>query len=162
MAGKRVGRSSYDEYIDALNKINPQLRTLLSHISTVTEDDASAGYRKGRCATTGSSRRCTPVRKRNMCSNAEQQEVQAVTNSGKIVYGVMRDDGVMEVRGSVGEINDDLLGVATVNAGRRTRTSSSTRTTGTKRGAPSRRRRTTCAGSESPDHSIQSDYGGME
>ncbi|QRY18984.1 ORF-114 [Teiidae poxvirus 1] len=120
MAGKRNTQhdsSSLNEYLDAINKLNPQLKTLLAHLGNITgnpanqytEDckkDAAAGAKKTRCVTR---KVCTPRRRTGMASC--EQEVQAVTNSGKIVYGVVRENGQLDVKGHVGEVNEDLLGL---------------------------------------------------
>uniref|UniRef100_A0AAU7E2F4 25 kDa core protein OPG138 n=1 Tax=Rousettus bat poxvirus TaxID=3141933 RepID=A0AAU7E2F4_9POXV len=181
MAEKQLPRSSYEDYVQTLHKIAPQLRTLLAHVSS---EETAAGRRPGYSGTrTRSPRpRGTPSPRRRTIY-AHEECVQAVSNSGKIVYGVVRD-GKLEVRGTVGEVNTDLLGVDAVNAGRasrrgtrrtgspsrtsspsRRRTSSPSRRSGTsssKRGAPSRRRND-YTGGESPQPSdMPADLGGME
>ncbi|ALA62504.1 virion protein [Turkeypox virus] len=150
MAGKRElqQQSSFSEYLDALHKIDPQLKTLLSHISSITGNtsqtnqladtlttknsnlhnvtstsDTCAGAPRVRSRCTTAIRKpCTPRRRNGMASN--EQQIQAVTNTGKIVYGVVNEDGKLEVKGHVGEIKEDLLGLEldVVNAGRKTRT----------------------------------------
>ncbi|UWX11417.1 CRPV-308 [Crowpox virus] len=147
MAGKRVTQeqqhSSFDEFVDAMHKIKPQLKTILSHIGTITSNPppngqlpenytsqnsnlhnkevVSAGARKSRCSTVVK-KPCNP-RRRTTTMSSNEQEIQAVTNSGKIVYGVVKD-GRLEVKGHVGEIKEDLLGLDldVVNAGRKVRT----------------------------------------
>ncbi|UOX38820.1 A12 protein [Finch poxvirus] len=148
MAGKRVTQqqqhSSFDEFVEAMHKIKPQLKTILSHIGTITanpppngqlpetytsqnanlqnKEVISAGARKSRCSTVVK-KPCNP-RRRTTAMSSNEQEIQAVTNSGKIVYGVVKEDGRLEVKGHVGEIKEDLLGLDldVVNAGRKTKT----------------------------------------
>ncbi|AYP74119.1 virion protein [Fowlpox virus] len=150
MAGKRGPQqqqhSSFDEFVDAMQKIKPQLKTILSHIGTITanvpqnnqlaesyipqnnnlqnncKEVVAAGARKPRCSTVVK-KPCTP-RRRTTAMSSNEQEIQAVTNSGKIVYGVVKEDGKLEVKGHVGEVKEDLLGLDldVVNAGRRVRT----------------------------------------
>ncbi|QRI42967.1 virion protein [Cheloniid poxvirus 1] len=146
MAGKRGPQqqhSSFDEFVDAMQKIKPQLKTILSHIGTITanvpqnnqlpesyipqnsnlqnKEVVAAGARKPRCSTVVK-KPCTP-RRRTTAMSSNEQQIQAVTNSGKIVYGVVKD-GKLEVKGHVGEVKEDLLGLDldVVNAGRKART----------------------------------------
>lgn len=147
-------QSSYNDYIATLEKIAPQLRSLLGQLNN--EQAVRAGAPKGECAGGGiafdaSSRRGTgstktrksaasrarpssgarasssaaktrrsgaPPRRAESGLRAAEETVQAVSNCGKIVYGVVRD-GKLEVQGTVGEVAEDLLGVDCVNAGRK-------------------------------------------
>ncbi|DBA42389.1 TPA_asm: MC115L [Molluscum contagiosum virus] len=177
MAEKKLSRSSYDDYIETINKITPQLKTLLAHISSEQAQAAPVGGARARssprsgtrCYTsTGRPRSCATGARRRAYTAAQPEQVQAVTNCGKIVYGTMRD-GKMEVQGTVGEVSHDLLGLESVNAGRRTRTRSSSprprtprsgtrRSTGTRssgarsRGSP--RRRATGDSPSMPDYGM--------
>ncbi|AID46683.1 virion protein [Pigeonpox virus] len=159
MTGKRGSQqqhSSFNEYVEAMHKLNPQLKTLLNHINAITanvppnnfsegstpsvtptsnnntpsKDIVTAGVprKSSRCTGTTSTRK-TCSRRRGGAMASNEQEVQAVTNSGKIVYGVITGDGQLEVKGHVGEVNEDLLGVDLdiVNAGRKTRTKRTSR-----------------------------------
>ncbi|AAF44520.1 virion protein [Fowlpox virus] len=156
MTGKRGSQqhSSFNEYVEAMHKLNPQLKSLLNHINAITANtppnfsegslpstppasnnsptpkDVTAGAprKSSRCTGTTSTRKpCSRRRGGAMASN--EQEVQAVTNSGKIVYGVITGDGQLEVKGHVGEVNEDLLGIDLdiVNGGRKTRTKRTSR-----------------------------------
>ncbi|AGU99784.1 m101L [Myxoma virus] len=134
MAEKKLSRSSYDDYIETINKLTPQLRTILSHISgeqaaqrtnfanNETPEPASvtAGAIKSKKTSKSTGTKSgAPVRKRTTLGLTEHPQImQAVTNGGKIVYGTVKD-GKLEVQGTVGEINQDLLGVESVNAGRK-------------------------------------------
>ncbi|AAF17984.1 gp101L [Rabbit fibroma virus] len=132
MAEKKLSRSSYDDYIETINKLTPQLRTILSHISgeqttqrtNFANNDASesvpvtAGAIKSK-KTSKTTKSGVPVRKKTTLGLTEHPQImQAVTNGGKIVYGTVKD-GKLEVQGTVGEINQDLLGVESVNAGKK-------------------------------------------
>ena len=149
MTDKKLSRSSYDDYIETINKLTPQLKTILAHISGEqtttnlipdnTSDDVKAG---SMCSTNKScsKKKCSDVsksvrthttkssgapRKKHVFSSVDNnpQIMQAVTNCGKIVYGTVKD-GKLEVHGTVGEINQDLLGIESVNGGRKTTKSS--------------------------------------
>ncbi|AMB18433.1 M101L [Myxoma virus] len=134
MAEKKLSRSSYDDYIETINKLTPQLRTILSHISgeqathrtnlanseTPETVPVTAGAIKSKKTSKSTGTKSgAPVRKRTTLGLTEHPQImQAVTNGGKIVYGTVKD-GKLEVQGTVGEINQDLLGVESVNAGRK-------------------------------------------
>ncbi|AUI80673.1 virion core protein [White-tailed deer poxvirus] len=158
---KKLSRSSYDDYIETINKLTPQLRTILSHISgeqanhrshssienNIEDVQVKAGATctmkqrnkkmssssKTKQPSSSNSARMSssrssgaPVRKRNIFGNSEQTQImQAVTNGGKIVYGTIKE-GKLEVQGMVGEINQDLLGIESVNAGKKTNKSRAT------------------------------------
>ncbi|ABQ43578.1 core protein [Tanapox virus] len=138
MADKKLARSSYDDYIETINKLTPQLRTILAHISgeqqgartnlvnkESSSDEISAGTTysklktkkstKGQISTKSSG---APLRKKTVFGYGEPQIMQAVTNGGKIVYGTVKE-GKLEVQGMVGEVNQDLLGIESVNAGKK-------------------------------------------
>ncbi|WZD65565.1 virion protein [Bovine papular stomatitis virus] len=176
MASDRIAQrtqSSYDDYIQTLNKIAPQLRSLLTHLNSehvvrggATGDEACAGgsleavsSRRGsssraKSRTSRSSTKTTSSSSRSRRSGAparrgdggssisssgmracDAETVQAVSNCGRIVYGVMKD-GKLEVHGTMGDVCEDLLGVESVNAGR-------------KNASRSRTTKTTCTGSRS-------------
>ncbi|ARF02791.1 SWPV1-222 [Shearwaterpox virus] len=147
MAGKKVQlqqqHSSFDEFAEAMYKIKPHLKTIFSHIGTVTanasqngqipisesympqnnnKEIVAAGARRSRCSTVVK-KPCTP-RRRTTAMSSNEQEIQAVTNTGKIVYGVVKEDGKLEIKGHMGEVKEDLLGLDldVVNAGRKVRT----------------------------------------
>ncbi|QHR82643.1 core structural protein [Brazilian porcupinepox virus 1] len=140
MADKKLTRSSYDDYIETLNKLTPQLRSILAHISGEqqnssrtnlnNEPECSAGAmtknkkRATKACSTATKTCGSPVRKKNVFNNNEDLKVmQAVTNCGKIVYGTVKE-GKLDVQGTVGEINQDLLGIESVNAGRKSKSNS--------------------------------------
>ncbi|ANS71190.1 virion core and cleavage processing protein [Pteropox virus] len=165
MADKITPRSSYDDYMTTLKKLAPQLKTLLSHISseqtgmqppllaapdtsavdTTIESVCAAGSPFEATARKKTSRTKSTPSKRSVKMGAPRSRrpmeddnmMQAVTNCGKIVFGTVRD-GKLEVKGTVGEVNADLLGVDLVNAGRKPRTTKSSGDT-----KPTRRRRQT-------------------
>ncbi|QDJ95044.1 virion core and cleavage processing protein [Hypsugopox virus] len=145
MADKNISRSSYDDYYETIKKITPQLKTILAHIngeqsqrpileadtSTVTGGACNSKQKCSPCAPKPcSTRRSTNkkminsgssnIRRKTMYDNSSNapQIMQAVTNAGKIVYGTMKD-GKLEVQGTVGEIDQDLLGVNFVNGGKK-------------------------------------------
>ncbi|ADT91131.1 core structural protein [Cotia virus SPAn232] len=145
MADKKLARSSYDDYFETLNKLTPQLRTILAHISgeesnnnsrsnlvKPTENECVGGAcPKPKCKKQTKS--CgNPGRRKNVLNNnAEDLKImQAVTNSGKIVYGTVKE-GKLDVKGTVGEINQDLLGIESVNGGRKKRSSRSKKNSNT-------------------------------
>ncbi|QHG62662.1 virion core protein [Cetacean poxvirus 1] len=134
-------RSSYDDYINTLNKLAPSLRSLLSHISgeqahspnllpNCDTDTTTGGAvkRKKTCSSKTKnnnpstktskvgSKKKTSVYNNDICKN-NNKFVQAVTNNGKIVYGTV-SNGKLDVHGSVGEVHEDLLGIDTINAGK--------------------------------------------
>ncbi|AAR07459.1 103L [Yaba monkey tumor virus] len=137
MADKKLARSSYDDYIETINKLTPQLRTILAHISgeqgtktnlvkepsneeisagTTCRIKKSYGSPKSKCQMKSN---CAPKKKNNVFGYEESPQImQAVTNGGKIVYGTVRE-GKLDVQGMVGEINQDLLGIESVNAGKK-------------------------------------------
>nr|ASF87542.1 virion core protein [Sheeppox virus] len=174
MSDKKLSRSSYDDYIETINKLTPQLRTILAHISgeqasqksnltpednttnNIDENEVKAGNVKTKTCITKpnkKSKSCinkqTTSRSGNVSSsksvnngavfkkrntfNETDQVMQAVTNGGKIVYGTMKE-GKLEVQGMVGEINQDLLGIESVNAGRRNKNISQSKKKLIKRG----------------------------
>ncbi|ASK51309.1 Virion core and cleavage processing protein [Eptesipox virus] len=137
MADKNIVRSSYDDYYETIKKLSPQLKTILAHINseqtqhrvvdtTSTVTGGSCPPRKKcsskPCKTSKkmTSSGCTSaVKRKTMYNNTnEPQIMQAVTNAGKIVYGTIKD-GKLEVQGTVGEIDHDLLGVNFVNGGKK-------------------------------------------
>ncbi|APG58322.1 25 kDa core protein A12L [BeAn 58058 virus] len=136
MADKKLARSSYDDYFETLNKLTPQLRTILAHISgeeannnsrsnlvKPTENECAAGAcPKPKCKKTTMKTCGNPGRRKNVLNNNPEdlKIMQAVTNSGKIVYGTVKE-GKLDVKGTVGEINQDLLGIESVNGGRKKR-----------------------------------------
>ncbi|WZD65307.1 virion core protein [Pseudocowpox virus] len=191
MASEKMAQrpqSSYDDYVNTLQKIAPQLRSLLSQLNNdqVIRGGATSG--EGECvggagaleassstrrssASSSSRRRATgsrstgsrttgsrssatkssgtrssgssgartrrsgaPPRRDNNgmygdmnIYNGDESTIQAVSNCGKIVYGVVRD-GKLDVQGTVGEVCEDLLGVDSVNGGRKRSSTSRSRT----------------------------------
>ncbi|ASC55554.1 virion core protein-like protein [Seal parapoxvirus] len=149
-------QSSYDDYICTLNKIAPQLRSLLTHLNNEQvvrggssgDGEACAGgasaleaassrrsaSSKGRgyssatkssSLTSSRSRRSgAPPRREGGMRSCDIETVQAVSNCGKIVYGVVKN-GKMEVQGTMGEVSEDLLGLECVNGGRKNKNASS-------------------------------------
>ncbi len=182
---KQLSRSSYDDYIETINKLTPQLRTLLAHISgeqqshagrtnlLETKNNVQPSEQKIEDCLVAGARDSSPRRKRSSTSNkprsrssktsgaparrmtgglgaieSQGQVIQAVTNGGKIVYGTMKD-GKLDVKGMVGEVNHDLLGIESVNAGKRNRS------------RPSDYKRKTTKGMrvQEVDHDCCSDFG---
>ncbi|WZD65953.1 virion core protein [Bovine papular stomatitis virus] len=195
MASDRIAQraqSSYDDYIQTLNKIAPQLRNLLSHLNSdhavrggATGAEACAGgsleavsSRRGsstartKSRTTRSSTKTASSSSKSRRNGApgrrgdggggsiafsgmracDAETVQAVSNCGRIVYGVMKD-GKLEVHGTMGDVCEDLLGVDCVNAGRKNASrrtkSSGTGTCASSSSSSASRRRTPGAASSS-------------
>lgn len=179
-------QSSYDDYVSTLQKIAPQLRSLLTQLNNeqvirggATSSDvdcvggagaleASSSTRRGSASSSSSRRRTTgtrstgsrstgsrssgtrssgstrsrrsgaPSRRNNdgACGgmnafDSDETTIQAVSNCGKIVYGVVKN-GKLDVQGTVGEVCEDLLGIDSVNGGRK-KSSSGRSGTGTSR-----------------------------
>lgn len=157
MASDRIAQrtqSSYDDYIQTLNKIAPQLRSLLTHLNSdhvvrggATGEEACAGgsleaasSRRGSSSSSSRTKRTSRSSTKTSSSRSRRsgapskrgdggisssgmhacdaETVQAVSNCGRIVYGVMKD-GKLEVHGTMGDVCEDLLGVESVNAGRK-------------------------------------------
>ncbi|ADC53990.1 virion core protein [Pseudocowpox virus] len=191
MASEKMAQrpqSSYDDYVNTLQKIAPQLRSLLSQLNSEQVIRGGATSGEGECVggagaleassstrrsstssssrkrTTGSrstgsrsttsrssgsrssgtrssgssstrTRRSGAPPRRNADGmygdmdiyNGDESTIQAVSNCGKIVYGVVRD-GKLDVQGTVGEVCEDLLGVDSVNGGRKRNSTSRSRT----------------------------------
>ncbi|AHZ33785.1 virion core protein [Orf virus] len=189
MASEKMAQrpqSSYDDYVSTLQKIAPQLRSLLTQLNneqvirggaTSSEVDcvggagaleASSSTRRGSSSSSSSRKRTTGTRSTgsrstgsrssgtrssgstrsrrsgapsrrnndgtyggmNACDDNETT-IQAVSNCGKIVYGVVKN-GKLDVQGTVGEVCEDLLGIDSVNGGRK-KSSSGRSGTGTSR-----------------------------
>ncbi|WZD65182.1 virion core protein [Pseudocowpox virus] len=202
MASEKMAQrpqSSYDDYVHTLQKIAPQLRSLLSQLNNEQVIRGGATSGEGECVggagaleassstrrsstssssrkrttgsrSTGNSRSTTsrssgsrssgtrssgssstrtrrsgaPPRRDNNgmygdmdIYNGDESTIQAVSNCGKIVYGVVRD-GKLDVQGTVGEVCEDLLGVDSVNGGRKRSSTSRSRTDTSGRSGTSR------------------------
>ncbi|AVD69291.1 ORF172 [Saltwater crocodilepox virus] len=137
MAEKKNAKSSYEDYMDALNKITPQIKQLLQ--IAAGGDGAQAG--------------AAPKRRRARRTVPLNNYMQAVNNEGKILVGTTDSDGKFHAKGEIGQVCEDLLGVEDVNtAGRRV--------TRRKRRAvsPSRRTRTPSPRSPRGRPSVMDDY----
>nr|WGO62729.1 putative virion core protein [Wadden Sea poxvirus] len=145
MADKKLARSSYDDYIETINKITPQLKTILSHISgeqnnlnNNLEKNVAAGSmikskkKNNNTKPKTSNNYNNGYSKKKSACNSSSDIVQAVTNCGKIVYGTV-SDGKLDVHGTVGEVNYDLLGIDSVNGGRKQLTKKQTSYTSKKK-----------------------------
>ncbi|ADY76724.1 PP47 [Orf virus] len=189
MASEKIAQrpqSSYDDYVSTLQKIAPQLRSLLTQLNNeqVIRGGAASGdvdcvggagaleaisssTRRGSSSSSSSKKRTTgtrstgsrstgsrssgtrsssstrsrrsgaPSRRNNdgaycgMNACDDETTIQAVSNCGKIVYGVVKN-GKLDVQGTVGEVCEDLLGIDSVNGGRK-ESSSGRSGTGTSR-----------------------------
>ncbi|ABA00605.1 virion core protein [Orf virus] len=188
MASEKMAQrpqSSYDDYVSTLQKIAPQLRSLLTQLNNeqvirggAAADvdcvggagalEASSSTRRGSASSSSSRKRTTgtrstgsrstgsrssgtrssgstrsrrsgaPSRRNNdggcggmNAFDSDETTIQAVSNCGKIVYGVVKN-GKLDVQGTVGEVCEDLLGIDSVNGGRK-KSSSGRSGTGTSR-----------------------------
>ncbi|QQY02713.1 Virion core protein [Orf virus] len=176
MASEKMAQrpqSSYDDYVNTLQKIAPHLRSLLTQLNNeqVIRGGAASGdvdcvggagaleassssTRRGSSSSSSSRKRTTgtrstgsrstgsrssgprsssstrsrrsgaPSRRNNdgaysgMNACDDETTIQAVSNCGKIVYGVVKN-GKLDVQGTVGEVCEDLLGIDSVNGGRK-------------------------------------------
>ncbi|AWU47146.1 Virion core and cleavage processing protein [Sea otter poxvirus] len=147
----KTARSSYEDYIVTLKKLAPQLTSLLAHIGgdqsgiqsvqqlsvtdstdTVNNADTIVGgsntydasiSKRNASRTKGRNTKMGAPRRQRRAIDSDNTMMQAVTNGGKIVFGTVKD-GKLEVKGTVGELDHDLLGIDTVNAGRRNKNTS--------------------------------------
>ncbi|WIF30051.1 virion core protein [Orf virus] len=211
MASEKMAQrpqSSYDDYVSTLQKIAPQLRSLLTQLNNeqvirggaAAADvdcvggagalEASSSTRRGSASSSSSRRRTTGTRSTgsrstgsrssgtrssgstrsrrsgapsrrnndgvyggmNACDDNETT-IQAVSNCGKIVYGVVKN-GKLDVQGTVGEVCEDLLGIDSVNGGRKKSSSGrsgtgTSRRSGTGTGRSGTSRRSTTSGTSS-------------
>ncbi len=209
MASEKMAQrpqSSYDDYVSTLQKIAPQLRSLLTQLnneqvirggatssdvdcvggagaleassSTTRRGSSSSSSRRRTTGTRSTGSRSTgsrssgtrssgstrsrrsgaPSRRNNdgacggMNAFDDETTIQAVSNCGKIVYGVVKN-GKLDVQGTVGEVCEDLLGIDSVNGGRK-KSSSGRSGTGTSRrsGTGTGTGRSGTSGTRSPQH----------
>ncbi len=209
MASEKMAQrpqSSYDDYVSTLQKIAPQLRSLLTQLnneqvirggaissdvdcvggagaleassSSTRRGSSSSSSRKRTTGTRSTGSRSTgsrssgtrsssstrsrrsgaPSRRNNdgvyggMNACDDETTIQAVSNCGKIVYGVVKN-GKLDVQGTVGEVCEDLLGIDSVNGGRK-KSSSGRSDTGTSRrsGTGTGTGRSGTSGTKSPQH----------
>ncbi|WGU15047.1 virion core protein [Orf virus] len=190
MASEKMAQrpqSSYDDYVNTLQKIAPHLRSLLTQLNNeqvirggaASGDvdcvggagalEASSSTRRGSSSSSSSRKRTTgtrstgsrstgsrssgtrsssstrsrrsgaPSRRNNdgaysgMNACDDETTIQAVSNCGKIVYGVVKN-GKLDVQGTVGEVCEDLLGIDSVNGGRKKSSSGRSGTSTSRRG----------------------------